>query len=61
MMAMGLGTLRLPPSSFWSMTPRELTAAMHPLTAIHTPSGPPSRNDLAAMMMRFPDAATSAR
>lgn len=27
LMGLGLGVLRLPPSAFWAMTPRELMAA----------------------------------
>lgn len=30
-MAFGLGTLKLAPDAFWSMTPRELSAAFHGL------------------------------
>ncbi|MYZ50343.1 rcc01693 family protein [Propylenella binzhouense] len=51
-MAAGLGTLRLPPSAFWAMTPRELAAA---LTPPGTKSAPIGRDDLARLMARFPD------
>jgi uncharacterized phage protein (TIGR02216 family) len=53
-MAFGLGILRLPPAAFWSMTPRELAAAM---AGVYGParSSPPSRADLADLMTRFPD------
>lgn len=30
LMALGLGHLRLSPEAFWSMTPRELRAALSP-------------------------------
>jgi uncharacterized phage protein (TIGR02216 family) len=53
-MAAGFGLLRLPPQAFWSMTPRELDAA---LGAVLGPAGggPLSRGDLAGLMQRFPD------
>ena len=48
----GLGVLRLPPSSFWAMTPRELAFAIDAVTG-----GAPTlrREDFAAMMTRYPD------
>ena len=50
-LAFGLGRLRLAPEVFWRMTPRELTALAGPAAA------PPLRRDeLAALMRRFPDA-----
>jgi uncharacterized phage protein (TIGR02216 family) len=54
-MALGLGLLRLPPARFWSMTPRELAAALrgHFGTSTHAP--PLSRADLDGLMRRFPD------
>jgi uncharacterized phage protein (TIGR02216 family) len=52
-MAAGFGVLRLSPAAFWSMTPRELDAA---LGAVLRPAGSPlSRSDLAGLMQRFPD------
>lgn len=53
-MAVGLGVLRLPPATFWAMTPKELGAA---LAAITGPArlGAPSRSDLARMMQHYPD------
>jgi uncharacterized phage protein (TIGR02216 family) len=50
-MALGLGLLRMAPRDFWSMTPRELAAAMRP------PQAPdaPGRDALAGMMAAFPD------
>jgi uncharacterized phage protein (TIGR02216 family) len=53
-MSAGLGTLRLPPASFWAMTPRELAAA---LEGLHGPAttAPLRRSDLDDLMRRFPD------
>ncbi len=53
-MAFGLGRLRLPSAAFWAMTPRELDAALRgrfgPL-----PAAPPCKQDLAALIARYPD------
>lgn len=58
-MAAGLGRLRLPPSHFWAMTPRELAAAL--LGGLgHAIERPLARSDLARLMDRFPDHARSA-
>lgn len=54
-MTAGLGTLRLSPMHFWSMTPRELAAALHSLEPLHAFPQPLSRSDLASLMIRFPD------
>ena len=54
-MAAGLGLLRLSPTAFWSMTPRELAAALRAVLGDPAAALPPSRNDLAALMRRFPD------
>lgn len=54
-MTAGLGTLRLAPDHFWSMTPRELAAALHSLEPFHASPAPPSRDDLARLMARYPD------
>lgn len=54
-MALGLGVLRLPPSSFWAMTPRELQAAADGLYGPRHQEGPVDRLSLAGMMARFPD------
>lgn len=45
-MSLGLGTLRLPPEVFWSMTPREFRAALYPCTA--DPMTPAVFGELAA-------------
>ena len=54
-MAAGLGLLRLPPADFWSMTPRELEAALRgllgPARRTHPCPAPRSPH----LMTRFPD------
>ena len=52
-MQFGLGTLKLPPGVFWSLTPRELFACMHANTALPEPSI--SRRCLEVMQSRYPD------
>lgn len=55
-MAFGLGVLRLSPEQFWSMTPREIAAALDGLLGRdRTTATPPTRHDLAALAARFPD------
>ena len=49
-----LGVLRLPPDSFWRMTPRELAHAIRAVRG--TAATPPTRGELDALMRRFPDA-----
>ncbi len=54
-MAAGLGLLRLPPAQFWSMTPKELEAALRGLLGpTHADAALP-RSALTQMMSRFPD------
>jgi uncharacterized phage protein (TIGR02216 family) len=53
-MAAGLGLLRLSPAAFWSMTPRELAAALRALLG-PAADEPPPRAALAQLMARFPD------
>ncbi len=53
-MAAGFGLLRLSPATFWSMTPRELSAAMRVLGGV-ADGGVPSRAELDTMMRAFPD------
>jgi uncharacterized phage protein (TIGR02216 family) len=55
-MAAGLGLLRLAPAHFWSMTARELEAALSTLLCPAHTDAPPPRSTLAALMTRFPDA-----
>jgi uncharacterized phage protein (TIGR02216 family) len=52
-MALGLGTLRLSPETFWRFTLPELAAAARSLGVNGTT--PPDRNDLAALMQAYPD------
>jgi uncharacterized phage protein (TIGR02216 family) len=54
-MAAGLGLLRLPPAVFWSMTPRELAAALRGLLGPAIAYAPLPRAALAQLMRRFPD------
>lgn len=55
----GLGVLRLSPAAFWSMTPRELAAAIR---ARRGDAGAPlDRHTLQALMQRFPDRSEGAR
>jgi uncharacterized phage protein (TIGR02216 family) len=55
-MAFGLGALRLAPDDFWSMTPRELAAAVEGLRGLASPDC--ADLDLAALMRAFPDERT---
>ncbi len=56
LMGFGLGILRLPPSVFWAMTPRELTLAARarhgPGATVAVPMEPEALSDLRA---RYPD------
>jgi uncharacterized phage protein (TIGR02216 family) len=54
-MAAGLGLLRLPPAHFWSMTPKELAAALSTLLGPPHADAPPPRAALTQLMSRFPD------
>ena len=54
-MAVGLGLLRLPPAHFWSMTPRELDAALRGLLGPVQSDAPLPRAALTHLMSRFPD------
>lgn len=51
LMRAGLGGLRLSPEAFWSMTPRELSAALNAPGL----AAPMSRDRLRALERRFPD------
>jgi uncharacterized phage protein (TIGR02216 family) len=53
-MAAGLGLLRLSPAVFWSMTPKELAAALNGLLG-PAAAGPLPRGSLAGLMARYPD------
>jgi uncharacterized phage protein (TIGR02216 family) len=52
-MAFGFGVLRLSPHAFWSMTPRELAAAMD--GAFGARRSAPSRAVLEELMRSYPD------
>jgi uncharacterized phage protein (TIGR02216 family) len=54
-MAAGLGLLRLRPADFWSMTPKELDAALRGLLGPVREDAPPPRSKLTALMARYPD------
>jgi uncharacterized phage protein (TIGR02216 family) len=54
-MAAGLGLLRLRPADFWSMTPKELDAALHGLLGPVQSNEPLPRAALAQLMARYPD------
>ena len=54
-MAAGLGLLRLRPADFWSMTPKELDAALRGLLGPFHDGEPLSRSTLAHLMKRYPD------
>ncbi len=53
-MALGFGVLRLAPREFWSLTLRELEAAVRGLGGANSTT-PLVRTDLTALMQRFPD------
>ena len=52
-MMLGLGLLRLSPTDFWAMTPRELDYAARAI--VPAQSQPPARPALDALMRQFPD------
>jgi uncharacterized phage protein (TIGR02216 family) len=54
-MAAGLGLLRLRPADFWSMTPKELEAALNGLLGSALAVGRMPRSALAGLMSRYPD------
>jgi uncharacterized phage protein (TIGR02216 family) len=53
-MEAGLGALRLAPSEFWAMTPRELEAALRGAFGTARDEAM-SRGDLAALMAAYSD------
>ncbi len=54
-MEIGLGALGFPPLVFWSLTPRELQAALRGKFGTLAQSDVLSHRDLHALMQRFPD------
>lgn len=53
-MGLGFGVLHLSPAVFWSMTPRELAAAVRGLAG-PSPPAPLGRAGLDALIARYPD------
>jgi uncharacterized phage protein (TIGR02216 family) len=54
-MSAGLGLLGLAPAVFWSMTLKELDAALRGRLGLDGFDGPPDTEAIAALMQRFPD------
>lgn len=55
-MTLGLGVLRLDPRGFWLMTLPEFAAAARAVTGLTSTAGDaPTRQNLAALLSRFPD------
>lgn len=54
-MALGLGVLALAPHVFWSMTPRELDAALRGRFGESRQTDALSQHDLARLIQQFPD------
>jgi uncharacterized phage protein (TIGR02216 family) len=50
--AFAFAVLRLSPTEFWAMTPREMALAMRPFLR---GQGAPLRGEFDALLMRFPD------
>lgn len=59
-MGFGLGVLRLSPSDFWAMTPRELDAALLAVLGASSPAAP-ARSVLDLLMQRYPDSGPSSQ
>ena len=54
-MELGLGVLGMMPAVFWSLTPRELQAALAGKVGGKGEATPLTRRDLDTLMQRFPD------
>jgi uncharacterized phage protein (TIGR02216 family) len=54
-MEIGLGVLGFAPLAFWSLTPRELQAALRGRFGVSGENSSLSRKDLDALMRRYPD------
>jgi uncharacterized phage protein (TIGR02216 family) len=54
-MTAGLGVLALAPRVFWAMTPKELDAALRGRLGLTGESEPPTAQDFASLIHRFPD------
>nr|WP_137390298.1 rcc01693 family protein [Rhodoligotrophos defluvii] len=55
LMALGLGVLKLHPASFWSMTPRELGAALEGAGVLPRGADALDRATLDRLIQRYPD------
>ncbi len=61
LMRLGLGTLRLAPEAFWSMTPAELRLALEGAGVLPVGGAAPmGRERMAELMAAFPDAQRAA-
>lgn len=58
-MQFGFGVLRLGPTEFWALTPRELAAAIEAVEHKTRPGTSPERQSLAALMAAYPDKAST--
>jgi uncharacterized phage protein (TIGR02216 family) len=58
-MELGLGVLGMLPGAFWSLTPRELQAALAGRLGGASEMAAPTRRDLDTLMQRFPDESAS--
>lgn len=54
-MATGLGLLGFAPGAFWSLTPRELEAAVRGRLGLQRPQSGLQRRDLESLMCAYPD------
>lgn len=54
-MEMGLGVLGLAPVVFWSLTPRELQAALRGKFGMTGEGRAPTRDEFDALMRQYPD------
>lgn len=54
-MSVGLGVLSLSPRDLWSMSVVEFGCALSALYGSNTAAAPLTRNDLDALLQRFPD------
>lgn len=55
LMRLGLGVLRLPPDTFWAMTPVEMTRALEGAGILGLAEQKMTRDGLEALMAAFPD------
>lgn len=59
LMSFGLGTLRLSPQAFWSLTPREIAAAARAFGPATAP--PMTPEDLTALRTQHPDSSDGSK